>query len=215
MALTTGSPYGLVVTPSELYLDNPPPFFFQKKYTTAGALVGLFNNPDADGFYWQLSGTTANPVYEAGCYESFVFTDVRTVNAIRCDTTGDRGDIQKRDRLNVTFTLKSPFPLAKLAPMLNLGPVTTSGGFLEKAGIGLIDNSVYYYAYWPSVYDPNAGDYVSVTGHRVQFTSAWAWTYAYATPATFTIQATLFADESRPNDQLFATVIRSDASDIT
>ena len=215
MSVLTGSPVGLIVTPPEIYVDQPPTFWFQEKYTAAGALVGELNNPDAAGFYWGLSGTTANPIYEAGCYETFQFTDVREMNMVRCDTTGDRTAIQKRSSLNITFTLKSLFSFAKLRHMLNLGPVTTVVGATEKMGIGIIDNAKYYYVYFSSVYDQSTGDYLSVTGHRVQFTNAWQMTFPYGNAANVTIQATLFADTDKPDAQQFATVIRADPSSIS
>ena len=215
MSLITGTPVGNVITPPELYLDQPPTFWFQNRYTAAGASVGLLNPPDSDGFYWGLSGTTANPVYEVGCYENFQVADVRTINMIRCDTTGNRTAIQKRDALNITFTLKAPFPLATVRNMLNLGPVTTNSGATEKVGVGLIDNSLYYYVYFASIYDQTTGDYVNFTGHRVQFTNAWQWAFTYGNAATFTIQATCFADTDKPSDQYFATIIRADPSSIT
>lgn len=214
MALITGTPVGNVITPSELYVDQPPTFWFQERYTSSGASVGLLNPPDADGFYWGLSGTTANPVYEAGCYENFQIADVRELNMIRCDTTGDRTAIQKRSSLNITFTLKSLFPFTKLRHMLNLGAVTQSGGALEKMGIGLIDNSKYYYIFLTSIYDQSTGDHLTLTGHRVQFTNAWQLSFPYGNAANVAIQATLFADESRPSDQYFGTMIRADPSDI-
>lgn len=215
MALITGTPTGLVVTPPELYVDQPPTFWFQERYTAAGASVGELNNPDAAGFYWGLSGTTANPVYEAGCYENFQIVDVRTVNMVRCDTNGNRTAIQKRDALNITFTLKSLFPLAKLRHMLNLGAVTTVVGATEKVGVGIIDNSKYYYVYFVSIYDQTTGDHLTLTGHRVQFTQAWTMGFTYGQPATVGIQATLFADEAKPSDQQFATIIRADPSSIS
>lgn len=214
MALVTGSPVGNIISPTEIYVDQPPTFYFQERYTSSGASVGLLNNPDGDGFYWSLSGTTANPIYEAGCYENFQVTDVRELNMVRCDTDGDRTAIQKRNSLNITFTLKSFFSLAKLRHMLNLGPVTTSGGLLEKAGIGIIDNSKYYYIYFPSVYDPTAGDYIAITGFRVQFTNAWQMSFPYGNAANVTIQATMFSDADKPDAQKFGSFIRADASDI-
>lgn len=215
MALITGSPVGNIITPPNLYLDQPPTFWIQERFTSAGATVGLLNRPDANNFYWGLSGTTANPVYEVGCYENFAIADVRTINMIRCDTTGVRTAIQKRDQLNITFTLKTPFPLATVRHLLNLGPVTTTPGATEKVGVGIIDNSKYYYAYFASIYDQTTGDYLNFTGHRVQFTNAWQWAFVYGNAATFTIQASCFADEDKPQDQYFATIIRADPSSIT
>jgi hypothetical protein len=213
--LITGTPIGTLVTPPELYLDQPPTFWVQDRTTSAGAAIGYLNNPDANSFYWGLSGTTANPVYEVGCYENFVIADVRTINMVRCDTTGVRAAIQKRDQLNITFTLKAPFPLSTLSKLLNLGPVTTTAGATEKVGIGIIDNAKYYRAYFVSIYDQTTGDHVNATFHRVQFTSAWQWTFVYGQPATFTVQASAFADNDKPSDQYFATIIRADPSSIT
>lgn len=212
MALITGTPEGNLIASQDLFLDVPPTFYFQENKTAAGATVGLLNNPDGENFFWGLSGTTANPVYEAGCYENFVFTDVRDINMIRCDTDGDKGAIQRRNQLTVTFTLKAFFKLTKLRHLLNLGEVTTAAGVSEKVGIGEIDNTKAYYAYFPTVYDPNTGDWFSVTLFNAQFTSPWAMAFVYANPATVPIQATGFADSTKPRAQLFGSIIRIDPS---
>lgn len=214
MALITGTPVGNLIATQDLFLDTPPTFYFQENKTAAGATVGLLNNPDGDNFFHGLSGTTANPVFEGGCYENFVFTDVRDINMIRCDTDGDKGAIQKRNQLTVTFTLKEFFKLTKLRHMLNLGPVTTTVGATEKTGIGQIDNTLDYYIYFPSIYDPNTGDFLTVTLFNAQFTLAWAMSFTYAQPATVTIQATGFADPTKPSAQLFGSIIRADPSAI-
>ena len=215
MALVTGTPFGTPITQPEIYVDQPPTFWFQERYTPAGVTVPLVNNPDGAGFYWGLTGSSTNSIYQVGCYENFQVIDVRTINMIRCDSNGNRTAIQKRDNLNITFTLKTLFPLATIRHMLNLGPVTTVVGATEKLGIGIIDNSKYYYVYFASIYDPNAGDYVNFTGHRVQFTQAWTLTFTYGQPATVAIQASCFADTDKPDAQQFATVIRADPSSIT
>jgi len=212
MALITGTPVGNVESSQQIFVDVPPTFYFQEKFTTAGVDVGTLNNPDSDGFYWNLSGTTANPVWAGGCYENFNFVDVRDANMIRCDTDGDRGAIQRRNHLQVTFTLKEFFKLGKLRHMLNLGPVTTTAGSTEKLGIGQIDNSKYFYCYFPTVYDPNTGDFLSVTLHRAQFTAAWTIAFAYGQPATVGIEVTGFSDDTKPADQQFGTIIRADPS---
>jgi len=214
MALITGTPEGNLIATQSIYVDVPPTFYFQENKDGSGNAVGLLNDPDGDGFYWGLSGTTANPVYEGGCYENFVFTDVRDINMIRCDTDGDKGAIQRRNQLTVTFTLKEFFKLTKLRHMLNLGPVTTSAGATEKTGIGQIDNTKYYYNYFPSVYDPNTGDYLAVTLFNAQFTLAWAISYVYGQPATVTIQSTGFADSAKPTAQSFGSILRADPSAI-
>lgn len=212
MALITGTPVGNLISSQQIYVDVPPTFYFQENKDGSGNAVGLLNDPDGDGFYWGLSGTTANPVYEGGCYENFVFTDVRDINMIRCDTDGDKGAIQRRNQLTVTFTLKEFFKLTKLRHMLNLGAVTTSAGAYEKTGIGQIDNTKYYYLYFPSIYDSNTGDYLAVTLFNAQFTSAWAMSFTYGQPATVTIQATAFADSNKPTTQSFGSILRADPS---
>lgn len=214
MALITGTPAGNVISSEQLYLDTPPTFYFQENLTAAGAAVGLLNDPDADGFYWGLSGTTANPVYGGGCYENFQIADGREINMIRCDTEGDRGSTQKRTSLQITFTLKEFFAFTKLRHMLNWGAVTSTAGATEKVGIGQIDNAKYYYLYFPSIYDQTAGDHVTFTAHRAQFTVAWTISFTYGQAATVGIQATCFADTNKPSDQQFATVIRADPSAI-
>jgi len=214
MALITGTPVGNLIATQNIFVDTPPTFYFQENKTAAGATVGLLNNPDADGFYWGLSGTTENPVYAGGCYEGFTFTDVRDVNMIRCDTEGDQGAIQKRNMLQVAFTLKEFFKLTKLRHMLNLGAVTTTAGATEKVGIGQIDNTKYYYLYFPTVYDENTGDYLAVTLFNAQFTAAWAMSFVYGQPATVTIQASGFADSVKPSAQRFGAILRADPSAI-
>ena len=213
MALITGTPFGITTSQAQL-IDTPPVFYFQENKTSAGAVVPLLNNPDGDNFFWNLSGTSANPVFEGGCYDTFAFTDVREVNMVRCDTEGDRSAIQRRTSLTVTFNLKEFFKLTKLRHMLNLSPVTTTAGATEKMGIGQIDNTKFYYLYFPTVYDENTGDFLSVTIHNAQFTSAWAMSFVFANPATVTIQATAFADTTKPTAQQFGTVIRADPSAI-
>lgn len=214
MALITGTPVGNIVSSQAIYIDQPPTFYFQENKTPSGGTVGLLNDPDADGFYWGLSGTTDNPVYEGGCYDSFQVVDVRDINTIRCDTDGDSGTIQRRNALQITFNLKQFFKLTKLRHMLNLGPVTTNAGATEKMGIGQIDNTKFYYLYFPSVYDENTGDYLAWTLHNAQFTQAWTWTYTYGQPATVGIQVTGYADSGKPSQQRFGTILRADPSAI-
>jgi hypothetical protein len=217
MPLITGTPEGNILTPdANLFVDTPPVIYFQDKLTAAGATVGLLNNPDSDGFFWNLSGTTANPVFEVGCYEGLTIVDGRELNMIRCDTDGDVGAVQRRNSLTINFTLKQLFSFNKLAHMLNWSlPITSTAGATEKVGIGTIDNQKRYYAYLPTVYDPATGDFLSITAHNVQFTTAWTWTFVYANPSNVPITMTCFADTSRVDAQRFATVIRADPSDIT
>lgn len=215
MALATGTPLGSITQPEDIYLDVPPTLYFQENKTPAGGVVGLLNNPDSDGFYYGLSGTTDNPVFEMGCYEGFSLADQREVNMVRCDTSGDKLAIQKRTSLQMTFTLKQFFPLTMARHILNLSPVTTNvGASQEKMGIPDIDNTRFYYAYFPSIYDQEAGDFISATLHRVQVTGAWTLSFAYGQPATAQITLTAFADDTKPAAQRFGTFIRTDSDAI-
>lgn len=207
--LVTGTPFGTIEASEDIYLDTAPTVYFQDRDNGH-----YWFNPDSDGFYWSLSGTTAYPVWELGCYEGFTMNGNVTMNAIRCDTDGDTAVVQKLDYIDVTFTLKALFPLSKLAHIIHGGPVTTGSG-MEKMGLGQINNNAYYRVYFPSVYDEAAGDYVAFTGHRVQFVDSWTLTIPYGNQPQLTgIKMRLFADTDMPAAQKFATVIRSDLSAI-
>ncbi len=214
MALITGTPLG-ITTSQDIFINTPPVFYFQEKFVNnTSTQVGLLNDPDGDNFFWNLSGTAANPVFEGGCYDTFAFTDVREINMVRCDTEGDRQAIQRRTSMQVTFNLKEFFKLTKLRHMLNLGPVTTTAGATEKLGIGSIDNTKFFNLYFPTVYDENTGDFLSVTLHKAQFTGAWSMTFPFAAAGTVAIEATAFSDTTKPTAQQFGTIIRADPSAI-
>ena len=69
MALVTGTPIGNINTSEDIYVDSAPTLWFQDYNADP------LNNPDADGFYWGLSGTTAYPVMELGCLGDVSFAD--------------------------------------------------------------------------------------------------------------------------------------------
>jgi hypothetical protein len=208
MALVTGTPLGQINAQDELYIDVAPSIWFQD-YN-----ADLLSNPDGDGFYWGLSGTTTYPVYSLACYEDVRWASEFESNAIRCDTVGDKAQTQKLNHIDLTFTLKSLMPLATLTHILRGGTVTTSAGATEKMGIGQPNNQQYYHYYFVSVYDETAGDYIAVTAHRAQFVDAWEIAYTYGQPATLAVTFRAFADDTKPSAQLFATVIRADPSAI-
>lgn len=210
MALITGTPLGVITQQDDIYIDSAPNIYFQERCDGINPL----NNPDGDGFYWGLSGTAACPVFQLNCFDTVQLVSAYELNDIRCDTTGDQGAIQKLNHLDLTFNLKTLFPLATLRHVLRGGPVTTSGGALEKMGIGQPSNARYYRTYLPVVYDPDTGDYVSITMHRAQFVDAWTLAFTYGQPATIAVTMRGFADEDLPADQLFATIIRADPSAI-
>jgi hypothetical protein len=174
-------------------------------------------NPDADGFFWQLSGTPTFPVFQLGCYEGVSLGDNLDINNVRCDAVGDKDVIMKRNHMEVKLTLKTFLPLANVTAVLNAGPVTTNlseAGGIEKMGFGVIDNSKYYKIYLPKVYDETAGDYVAITGHRCKFVGAGELSMSFGNVWSIPITIWALADETKPSAQQFLTVIRADASDI-
>lgn len=55
-ALVTGTPIGNLESAEDIYLEGAPTIYFQD------ATASPLSNPDSDGFYWGLSGTTTFPV---------------------------------------------------------------------------------------------------------------------------------------------------------
>lgn len=210
MALITGTPLGVVNTMDALYVDTAPSLFFQDQNNT-----NPLNNPDADGFYWGLTGSATYPVYELGCYENFVLGGNMEINAIRCDTVGDKGVIQKLSYLEITFDLKTFFPLATFRHIIRGGAVTTTSGATEKMGIGQPNNNQFYRFYFPSVYDPDTGDYVLFHGHKGQFVDSWQISFGFGIQSVMGVTVRLYADTTLPAAQQFATVVRADPSAIT
>lgn len=208
MALVTGTPLGNITTQDEIYVEGAPNLYIQQTEATP------LNNPDGAGFYWGMSGTTAYPVFQIGCIQDVSLTEGVTMNAIRCDSVGDKGVIQRRDYVEFNFTILSLFDLATLRHMLNLSSVTSAGG-VEKVGIGQINNNRYYMAYAPRVYDPDTGDYLLFHLHRAQFVDAWtinmrggeAWNVSG-------LKLRAFYDESKPASQNFGVIVRSDAGSV-
>lgn len=210
MSLITGTPEGSITQQTTTVFPEGAPWIYYQDIAASP-----LNNPDGDGFYWGMSGTATEPAIELACYEDVSLGEDLTVNAIRCDRSGDIGVIQKRNFLEFSITLSTLFPLTTISPVLKASPVTTSAPF-EKMGIGTIDNSTYYRLWLPKVTDEAAADYVSFTLHRAQFVDAFSINMASGDKWTIggiTIRA--FADDTLPDAQKFATVIRYDPSLIT
>lgn len=206
MALITGSPIGNVDAQDEIYLEGSPYIYVQQ--TEANPL----KNPDADGYYWGMSGTSVYPVFQIGCVQDVSLTEGLTMNQIRCDTIGDKGVIQRRDYVEFEITVLSLFPLTTLKHLLNLSEVTVATD-IEKVGIGAINNSRYYMAYCPKVYDPDTGDYIVFHLHRAQFVDAWTINMKAGEPWTVAgLKLRAFADENKPAGSSFGTIIRADVS---
>ena len=130
MALVTGTPLGTIEAQEDIYLEGAPWLYFQEKEG------GYYeHNPDSDGFYWGLSGTTEKPVYQVGCYEDVSWSEDVTTNTVRCDAIGDKSVVSKRNYLDLRLTLSSLLPLTVLKHMIHGGPVTETAGATEKMGI--------------------------------------------------------------------------------
>lgn len=206
--LITGTPIGNVDPQDEIYLEGAPYIYIQQ--TEANPL----NNPDADGYYWGLSGTSTYPVFQIGCVQDVSLTEGVTMNQIRCDTVGDKGTIQRRDYIELELTILSVFPLTTLRHLLNLS-VPTVGSDIEKVGIGQINNNRYYMAYCPKVYDQDTGDYVLFHFHRAQFVDAWTINMNSGEPWTVQgLKLRAYADETKPAGQTFGVIVRADPSAI-
>ena len=206
MTLSTGTPLGNVDSQEELYLEGAPDIFIQNY------LANPLFNPDADGYYWGMSGTATYPAEGIGCVQDVSLTEGVTMNAIRCDAIGDKGVIQRRDYVELDVTILSLLPLSELKTFLNLSTATVSTG-LEKVGIGGINNTRYYMVYAPKVYDQDTGDYLLIHLHKAQFVDAWTINMKSGDPWTVTgLKIRAFADSTKPDAAKFGTIIRSDLS---
>jgi hypothetical protein len=209
MSLVTGSALGTTTAQTDLYIEGAPQIYFSDINGSYGF------NPDSDGFYWQLSGTPAFPVYQLGCYEGVQFGDNLTINSVRCDTVGDKDVVIKRNFMELKFTLKSFFPIKLLAPWFGTAVasvVTNAGTHMEKFGIGAFDNSKYYRVYFPKVYDEVNGEYVAITGHRCKLMTAGVVNMVFGNVWTVPVVVRMMAYDTLPTAQLFCTVIRSDVN---
>ena len=214
MVLITGTP-GMpatgIVSQDEITLEGAPNIYFQD-----ADMDPMFNpttGTDTD-WYWGLTGTAAYPIYQLGCYTDVSFGEDVTVNAVRCDTVGDKSAVQKRNYLELTFTLHHLFPLTVLTHVMNAGSaVGTDVADVEYMGIGKIDNNQFWRVYLPKVYDETDADYVAITMHRAQFVDAWSISMASGESWSMSgVRLRGYADEDMPTAQSFATVVRVDTS---
>ena len=206
MTLITGTPIGNVDSQDEIYLEGAPNIYIQQYEASP------LNNPDADGYYWGMSGTTTYPVFSIGCVQDVSLTEGLTMNSIRCDAVGDKGTIQRRDYVEFDITILTPFPLSSLRHLLNMSSPTV-GTNVEKMGIGKINNNRFYMAYCPKVYDEDTGDYLLFHLHKAQFVDAWTINMKSGEPWTVNgLKLRAYADDTKPAGQLFGVVVRSDES---
>lgn len=204
MALVTGTPIGNVDSQEELYLEGAPYIYIQDSRATP-----LFN-PDGDGYYYMLSGTTTYPVIALGCIQDVSLTEGLTMNDVRCDTIGVKDTIQKRDYVEFDLTILSQLPLSTLRYLMNLSPATVSST-QEKVGIGGINNAIKYMVYAPKVYNDDAAGWLLFHLHQAKFVDAWTLNFNYGESWTLTgVKIRGYADENKPAGARFGTIIRTD-----
>jgi len=206
MSLVTGTPLGTITSQEEIYLEGAPTLYIQD-YT-----ADPLNNPDTDGFYWGLSGTSVYNVYEIGCVTDVSLTENITINDVLCDNVGVKSTVQQRNFLELVFTVQSFFPFTVLRHMVKGGAVTRTAP-TDKFGLGPINNNLNYMVYCPKVYDTDVGDYVVIHLHKAKFVDAWTWNMPFGNNWTLTgLKLRAYADTDKPSVQQFATIMRSDAS---
>ena len=206
MALVTGTPIGNLDVQEDIFLEGAPTIYFQD--SNADPLY----NPDADGFYWGLSGTTAYPVYEVGCPSDVSFTENLTMNDVLCDNVGVKAVVQQRNYFEFQFSIQSFFPLQTLTHLLGGGTVTETAP-TQKLPLGKINNDQYWHLYAPKVYNETAGDYVWIYMHKCQFVDAFTIAMTFGTPWKATgLKMRAFVDTTMPAAQQFGMFGRADAS---
>lgn len=206
MALVTGTPLGTIISQEEEYLEGAPYIYFQDN-----AANPRFN-PDAQGYFWNLTGSATNPVINLGCIQNVSLTEGVTMNDVRCDTIGVKDTIQKRDYVEFNLEILSQLPLTVIRHVMNLGVPTTGTGF-ETVGIPRINNSQRYMVYAPMVYDEANAGWLMFHLHRAKFVDAWTLNMAYGEAWTLTgIKIRAYADESKPAGQIFGVIRRAEPS---
>lgn len=206
MALVTGTPVGTISTQEDIYFEGAPTFYIQDYNATP------FYNPDGDGFYWGMSGTSTYTIYEVGCPVDVSMTENLTINDVLCDTVGVKDTVQQRNYIEFNLSLRSFLPLANLRILLNFGAVTETAP-TEKMPMGKINNAQSWHLYAPKVYDEDNGDYVWFWFHKAKLVDAWTIGMTYGTPWTATgLKFRAFADTNYPAAQAFGMMGRLDPS---
>lgn len=209
MALVTGTALGSITTQEDIYLESAPNIYFQDYDAGAGYA------PDADGFYWQLSGTVTYPVYEIGCPTDVSITEDLTINDVLCDNVGVKDTSQQRNYVQFEFTIQSFFPYDVLRHILRGGAVTETAP-TQKFGIGPINNNQFWQVYAPKVYDTDNADYVWIYLAKAKFVESPTVAMPFGDNWNISgIRLRAYADTTKPADQTFGMWGRADASVIT
>jgi hypothetical protein len=208
MALTTGTPIGNSLTAENTYIEGAASIYVQDYRANP-----LFN-PDAQGYYWGLSGTTPYPYIEVGCVKDVSLTENLTMNDVRCDTIGVVDTIMKRNYIELNVTIQTLFPLKALRHFLKIEAPTTGTGY-EKSGIGQINQVQYYHVYSPKVYDEANAYWLTFWLNKAKFVDAWTINQKYGDNWNVTgLKIRAFADSTRPAAQLFGSIMRFDGSGV-
>lgn len=207
MALVTGTPLGNIVSQEQIYIEGAPYIYFQDYRANP-----LFN-PDAQSYYYGLSGTTVYPVINLGCIQNVSLTEGLTMNDIRCDNIGVVDTIQKRDYVEFQLEILSQLPISVLRHLMALGTAPTTGTGFETQGITTIDNSQRYMVYAPAVYNQSAAGWLLFHLHRAKFVDAWTLNMRYGDSWQLTgIKIRAYADTSKPANSIFGVIKRIDLS---
>ena len=208
MALVTGTPGGNITSSEDIYMEGAPTLYIQDYNADP------LHNPDSDGFYWGLSGTTTYPAIEIGCLTDVSLGEDLTMNDVLCDNVGVKDTLQQRNYVEFSFTVQSFFPFDVLTEILKGGEVTENAvEHTQKFGLGKIDNAQRWMVYAPKVYDEDAADFVVIHLHKAKFVDAWEIDMPFGSPWQATgILLRGFADTDKPSAQQFASVIRADTS---
>jgi hypothetical protein len=205
MPTPTPTPAGNLLSQEELYIEGAPNIYIQDYRANPT------NNPDTNGYFWGLTGTATYPVYGLACVTDVSFGQGITANDIRCDTDGIKGHVQRRDYVEFSFTLQTLMPLATYAKIANFSTATVTNG-MEQIGIGEIDNNRYWMVYAPRVYDPASNSFLLIHLHKAQFVEPGEIQFKYGDPWTQSFKVRGFADSTKPSNQRFGVIVRSDAA---
>lgn len=209
MALVTGTALGTITSQEDLYLESAPNIYFQDY--DAGAAYA----PDADGFYWQLSGTATYPVYEIGCPTDVSIVEDYTINDVLCDNVGVKDTSQQRNYVQFEFTIQSFFPYDVLRHILKGGAVTETAP-TQKFGIGSINNTQFWQVYAPKVYDTDNADYIWIYLAKAKLVESPTISMPFGDNWEISgIRFRAYADTTKPAAQTFGMWGRSDPSVIT
>lgn len=205
-SLVTGTPIGNGLSQENTYIEGAASIFVQDYRANP-----LFN-PDAQGYYWGLTGTTSYPYIEVGCIQNVTLTENLTMNDVRCDTIGVVDTIMKRNYVEMNLEILTLLPLKVLRHFLKIEAPSIGTGY-EKSGIGQINQAQYYHVYSPKVYNEVDADWLVFWLNKAKFVDAWTINEKYGDAWTVTgLKVRGFADTTRPANQLFGSIFRFDNS---